>query len=120
MPSMHTLLFHLQLSNILTTVVGITIVVALYGVFARSIGLYPSSRQLWKMLLISLASSYVLGALILIFLGLPTFAVILSAALTFVIGNATEKDESDEKEGDKSGDGEEKSARYVQEPGTES
>ena len=115
MPNMQTILYHLRLPNITTTLVGITIVVALYGVFARSIGLYSTARQLWKMLLIALISSYMLGALILIFLDLPTFAVFLSAALTFLIGNATEKDERDEKESEKSGDGEEMSARYLQE-----
>lgn len=116
MPSLHTLLLHLQPANVLTMLVGITIVVALYGIFARSIGLYSSSRQLWKMLLISLISSYILGALVLAFLDQkPILAVILSAALTFVIGNATEKDAKDEKESGKNDHGEEMSARYIQE-----
>jgi len=87
-----------QLLNLPVVLSIITIIIILYALIARSAEVYRTTKQLLIVVFISLGASYVLSAVLLLFLRLDYILVIMIATLmTFIIGHfgSTESDVSD-------------------------
>ena len=87
-----------QLLYLPVVLIIITIIIILYALIARSAEVYRMTKQLLIVVFISLGASYVLSAVLLLFLRLDYILVIMIATLlTFIIGHfgSTESDVSD-------------------------
>src|SRR5436853_7546783 len=87
-----------QLLYLPVVLIIITIIIILYALIARSAEVYRTTKQLLIVVFISLGASYVLSAVLLLFLRLDYILVIMIATLlTFIIGHfgSTESDVSD-------------------------
>ncbi len=78
----------LNWSGLISVLVLVTMVLAIYLLITRSAGVYTSSRQFWLTALLSAGISYLVSGGLFLFLHLSvTVAVAVSAVVPFLVGN---------------------------------